>query len=307
MRINPHMTAVLGSLCLLSASPAGVGEIDPLRDSLGDGRRLAIIAKAVGIEEGIQDFEWQQERHRKRLAAVGRVPGPDEIVISTGGRGWDVRVDVILVAHGDFEPQRMDIWGSAHYGKPDFSDQSRHWFIDVKDTTDGFEEQRSYPAYRSHAGEWYVCPTLGWDSPNPSDGFSPPEPQAVDFDTPAQVDLEQAVEFTGPGRQEIIDMNYPAPFWSNDGTTARCHSGLRATEFAGYLSRTTWRKAILHEHCALSLAHTVAQDPTPAEEDAAREQGIPIVSNNALGIRYDYNAVQACVDRLYPSGWPYTD
>ena len=53
MRIVSHIAVGVGSLCLLSASPAGVGEIDPLRDSLGDGRRLAIIAKAVGMEEGI--------------------------------------------------------------------------------------------------------------------------------------------------------------------------------------------------------------------------------------------------------------
>ena len=307
MRFVSRIALVASSLCLLSASPATVGEIDPLRESVGDGRRLAIIAKAVGIEEGIRDQAWRRESRRKRLVAVGRVPSPNMDFISTGGRGWDVRVDVALVAYGDFEPQRMDIWGSAHYGKPEFSDKNRYWFIDVKDTPDGFEEYRSHPAFRSRAGEWYVCPTLGWDVPEPTAGFPQPEPEVVSFDTPTRVDLEQAVIFTGPGRQEIIDRNYPRAFWSNDGTTAECHSGLRATDYARYLSLTTWRRTTIYKHCKLSLAHTVEQDPTPAETDAAREQGITIVSDNALGIRYDYNAVQACVDRLYPSGWPYTD
>ncbi len=307
--VTRRLIPILAATLLLSAAPVEtIIDFDNTIGATASGDVLAFVGTQIRSIEDDPDFSG---------VSIDPNTGEEVITIRMDSR-WHSRFAVEDVITGDFEHSRIDFIAYDHYGQPAYTKADSAVVLYLHDLENGWHHDKyNYiPVYRTMIGDWASCgmPVKLREKRHPSDD-EPPPLRRIDFASPVTFDLsrlydtvetweaawdedfsELSEEEQAEWKAEIaegnsrLDAEFATDTFTREGDIATCHLGVPVKDFVPYEMRTHFRHDIVLSHC-----RTEAPKVDPNSKDRKRlwkEQGA---------------AVQACVDRLYPSGWPYTE
>ncbi|WP_298915144.1 hypothetical protein [uncultured Algimonas sp.] len=308
---------LLPALTILIAAGPVENDFDRMAGGLGDGTVIAFVGEEVFTRSAPET---------PSAAEFDPVTGEESIVISMDTE-WESRFRILNLVSGTHDRDTIDFTAFDHYGTPRYSDQNGPVLLFVHDLDSGrYHDKYNFkPVGRTASGGWAICGSPYADDAekeyfpyNVEGTEAPPRAMPVTFDPPFVVDVDERLTalpidadetMSVSERKELqaeidldnaeIEASFQPPVYERDGRQARCVQGIPVDVAVQHELGTTFRYYEVERHCKAQLAH--------AKPDGHRGTGVESLEEHKARRKPYEEALKTCFERLYPSGWPFTD
>lgn len=292
-------------------------DFNPTKGGIGNGDIITFVGTQIFTREAPD---------RPFRAEIDLATGEETIFISMDTE-WQSRYQILDLISGNYDGETIDFTAFDHYGKPTYSAETGPILLFVHDLPRG----RVHNKYnfkrvgRTLQSEWAICGSpYAEDAENKSYPYSiagteaPPLMESIHFDPPFTIDInalyrlreiEDGEALTDQERAEWqaeieahnadVDEKYRAPTYERLGDTARCLRGIPVERAVRHELRTDFRISEVRNYCQAQLSHTAPDGQRVSEGESFQDY-------NSRRKPFQ-DALKACFDNLYPSGWPYTE
>lgn len=281
------------------------------------GAVIGIVGSAVSHELGNRSSEDRTRAANAERRAKGEFDADDEIIVSTGGEGWQSRLRVLDPLDTTLESGTLDAWASSHYGLPSYVASGQPYLFLLRDKGYGLgmDVISTDPVFSLEDGSYAVCGSRY--AAEDGDAFQrPPVARPLAFADAVYLDIaaelaewqaeadalddrteKQALEAEMAEWSSALDTLYPSTDFRREGDVIHCRRGIPAAEVARFEIRTRHRDTAVQERCEAQnreLNRLAYHDGAYFPDQATRKKAYT-------------DAMQSCRDSLLASGWPYTD